>query len=711
MAQIPLGNFDSVQVQAPVRTGAPDNSGALAKGRAAEGLGQTVAEFGLRGNAQLQQQRQAENDALVRAKAANALSDYELQLGAAQEDYANRMQSGMVDFDKAGAGWEETVAKLPPVQAPTGMDPALTERFNGAIRQTQERAKLKVAGVAEVAKRADLQKTAAEALDKNEQVAAMPGQSAEEAVARNQGMLPLLRAAGFDEAKASDIVHRSNERIWTNEAKGRINAADDSIEALQAINQELTGDKGRYLDKLDPGQRIALSATVKNRIDQLQQRDLAVADKREAQAGQAISAMNDQAVSGLPPKTDDLLKWQEAVQGTSQVDAYNDALQTMQDVQDVLRKPPAEQDAYLQGIQTRMMAQGASVKDQARYNTLSAAVERNKKMMTEQPLLYLQARNGIPATPIDFQAMAQSGDFSAFGQAIESRMATLQAGRARYGAQIKMSPLLPQEQQMLAAAMDAMPPQKLNGLFGVLRQSAGSDEAFNAVMQQVAPNAPLKARAGQLAIRGERGQKVSSLILSGEALLNPKDGSAKWKMPPDKGFKEVFDDTVGGAYQGRPQDYQRDFQAVRAVYAGAAARDGNSDASNEIDPRLLADSIRAVAGEPSTEFGRVPVLPPWGMSPDDFDDRAKPLFDKALQAAGYQDFSGIHLVGTPREGVYMLAQGITALFDPNRKTRDGKPAPLFIDLNTAPTVPGANKPKDVTVDPRKVYEATVRGAR
>src|SRR3546814_3788737 len=72
---------------------------------------------------------------------------------------------------------------------------------------------------------------------------------------------------------------------------------------------------------------------------------------------------------------------------------------------------------------------------------------------------------------------------------------------------------------MLANAVQALPPDKLNPLFGMLRQSIGSDDAYNAVMQQIAPDAPLKAHAGQLAVL-PGGDKVASLILRGEALLD-----------------------------------------------------------------------------------------------------------------------------------------------------------------------------------------------
>src|SRR3546814_7610523 len=67
---------------------------------------------------------------------------------------------------------------------------------------------------------------------------------------------------------------------------------------------------------------------------------------------------------------------------------------------------------------------------------------------------------------------------------------------------------------MLANAVQALPPDKLNPLFGMLRQSIGSDDAYNAVMQQIAPDAPLKAHAGQLAVLPVRSEEHTSELQS-----------------------------------------------------------------------------------------------------------------------------------------------------------------------------------------------------
>src|SRR3546814_18265350 len=91
----------------------------------------------------------------------------------------------------------------------------------------------------------------------------------------------------------------------------------------------------------------------------------------------------------------------------------------------------------------------------------------------------------------------QDGNLQAMGAAIQDRMDTIAAVRGAYGPGVQVHPLLPQESKMLANAVQALPPDKLNPLFGMLRQSIGSDDAYNAVMQQIAPDSPPNAHPGQ----------------------------------------------------------------------------------------------------------------------------------------------------------------------------------------------------------------------
>src|SRR3546814_18325623 len=99
----------------------------------------------------------------------------------------------------------------------------------------------------------------------------MPGGDTGRAIARNQAMLPLLRAAGYDEARSAELIRKADQAIYTNEAKGLIEVASGSVDSLRGVLHELEGEDGRYVTALDdPNQRLVLANAVRRRIAQLQ---------------------------------------------------------------------------------------------------------------------------------------------------------------------------------------------------------------------------------------------------------------------------------------------------------------------------------------------------------------------------------------------------------------------------------------------------------
>lgn len=682
MAQIPLGGFSAPSVQAPVRHSNVDNSGAMVAARALEGAGQTisgVAEQAAHAYQRKQEEDRQEDEALSRAKAANALTDHELHVRALASDVSERLRTGALDYNKAGETFREEAAKIPPLEIP-GLPPALAEHYQGGLKNNALSGELLIDGAVKQAKRDDFKSQFASALDANGKLAGLPGADIAAINAKVEAFMPLGRQAGLDDAVLTKAVQDFKDRNWTNQAIQRSNSGHDDPAQLRELQKQLTDEKGYYADKLDPEKRNALAGSVGIRIDQLEAKAEHLTDKREAIAERAVGAMENQIASGYPPKPEDLAKWQASVQGTSQADAFNQAIGTMQEVQEVLRKPQVDQDNYLQTLQSKLLTQGGSVKDKTRYDALSSAIEQNKKQMAEAPLLFLQNRTGVTVEPIDFGKLAQ-GDVGAFGKAVESRMASLTAAQKQFGPQVQLKPLLPQEAKLLVDSMSALSPDKLNATFGLIRQASGSDDAYQAVMKQIAPNAPVKAYAGQLAVK-PGGELVSALMLRGEALLNTKEGQPKFPMPSPARFEEAFAEAVGDAYQGRPKEYQRDLEAMRAVYAGSSARDGDAEAGTTFSDKRAANAIRATIGSVS-DYGGRSVLPPWGMPAEDFDDKVQPLVQATLKGAGMKDDSGISLINTSREGVYVLARGRVPVIDPNRKTSRGQPAALFIDLNAS----------------------------
>src|SRR3546814_20478007 len=113
----------------------------------------------------------------------------------------------------------------------------------------------------------------------------MPGGDTGRAIARNQAMLPLLRAAGYDEARSAELIRKADQAIYTNEAKGLIEVASGSVDSLRGVLHELEGEDGRYVTALDdPTQPHVLANDVPRRIAPPQTSTPAAAGKRNETA-------------------------------------------------------------------------------------------------------------------------------------------------------------------------------------------------------------------------------------------------------------------------------------------------------------------------------------------------------------------------------------------------------------------------------------------
>src|SRR3546814_19916167 len=95
---------------------------------------------------------------------------------------------------------------------------------------------------------------------KNVQVAGMPGGDTGRAIARNQAMLPLLRAAGYDEARSAELIRKADQAFYTNEAKRLIEVASGSVDSLRGVLHEPEGEDGRNVPAPDdPTHRLRLA--------------------------------------------------------------------------------------------------------------------------------------------------------------------------------------------------------------------------------------------------------------------------------------------------------------------------------------------------------------------------------------------------------------------------------------------------------------------
>jgi hypothetical protein len=324
-------------------------------------------------------------------------------------------------------------------------------------------------------------------------------------------------------------------------------------------------------------------------------------------------------------------------------------VQDEQKVQQVLRLPINEQTQFVQKEQARLSTGGGSLREQANVNRLQSAVQKNITQLQEAPMLFEQARTGVPVQPVDFSNL----DDPAAQEALRDRAIGNAALIKKYGPQVQYRPLLPQDAQILTAQLAKATPTQQGEFFQSLSTALGDPAAYRGAMQQIAPDSPVKAQAGVL--MGYTGnqtlsthwispddvvtaQKAATTMLAGENLLNrtAAEGKTDGKpvslpIPSSEKFATEFQALAGDTFAGRPQAFQAAMQAVRAHYVGTTSEAG--DFSQDVNPSRLLNSVKSVLGE-VTEYKAHSVLLPWGMDESTFKDNFQGQLSETLKARG-----------------------------------------------------------------------------
>lgn len=637
MARISMGDFEQARaVPRPDRMGVQMGDGGT--GRALDNLAGALGKV-TQDLYQIQQRKQQEDEMLARAKAQNAALDDEIQQRAIVDDIRARVADRSLSYDQAQ---EELQTRLSTREAPVidGLDPVGQENFQRALSRNRFTSTEAIDAVVTTARRADLKGQRLATRDNLGKFASDPNADVDKLV-RAGAELRALAEAGGDVATFDKEQQDFADRVYKDNASARLVAGRDDMEALNALERDLTQEGGRYFQKLDASATNTLLSQVQVRKAQLEAKAETNARKGESAADRVLAAFEKQVASTLPAPLETMQQWTETMKlGTPEQQAqFQELLQNEVEVRQLLAKPPAEQRAALVAMQAKQRTEGATVQQQANAKRMEAAVTQNLKDLKEQPLVAFQRQTGEVVPPLDVAALA-SGNVPAVQGQIAARLDTLKAMRKQYGSEVGDSILLPQEASALAAALDKAPPSQAAQLFGTLSAVFPDGATYRAAMQQIAPDSPVRAYAGMVfaeqrattiktggifrgAVKAQAGD-VARTMLEGEALLNKSKGDAagdgkggKFPMPTPQTMTTELEAMVGSAFAGRPGAYEVAQQAVRAYYAGAAAKAG--DVSGELDRKRLQEAVRAVLGEP-VDINGADVLPPWGMDEDTFVD-------------------------------------------------------------------------------------------
>lgn len=675
--RIPTGNFGN---QAPsLPQGRQIGNGVDATAQAGQNLAGAMtsvagALIGVKEEQNRQdQEQQRKIQERQRLQAATVLTDRQLQIQSLHQDLEQRMLSGELPADKAQEAYRSalTLAQTPDLD---GMDELTRLHFQQGLKSIDTQGEIKLNDL--IAKGQHVQtKAALEGfLDAQGKLAGIPGSDID-AINAKADSLDEQGVAAYG-MQWGQVKQNWKDGNWTNQAAQRAMQAADNLGALDQLEQDLT--RGFYTDKIDTNKRDAILRTVLSNKNQLLAKAQHEADMREAKAQRALSSIDQQIASGIPATAAMWAQWADTVRGTSAESEFRTRMQDETEVQNVLREPLDKQMAYVQNKQAELMNEGGSVQQGANLNRLANAIKQNLTQLRTEPLLYLQNRTGTPIAPLDMSALTSPAPVPEFADNLRERAASIQAAQKQYGAGLPMKPLLPQEAQMLSQALAGGTPRDQVQIMGNLYRSAGDGAIYQGILQQIAPDMPVKALAGMLMAKQKdltlqthwfkpnevvSSGDVATTLLEGEQLI--KQGKAGIPLPADKEFRLAFGDAAGDVFAGRPQAYEIAMQAVRAYYAGDAAKSG--DVTGVVDDKRMQHAIRSVLGDVVDFNGNGNVLAPWGMDAASFQDRARAAYlDKAKQlglpANAIQNFDELGLKNKG-DGTYYVVSGRNFLTD------------------------------------------------
>lgn len=666
--------------QRPVVT---DQSGQII-GRALENAGGEAAD--------LMDRRYANSVNLARAQASNALLDHEIAVRNKADDIRQRVESGDLPYAEARQTFDQEASAIERPQI-THLDPVGQQNFTKGLDRNVFTGQISINKAVDAAEKTDFRDQFTGALDRLGKLAGMPGTDIAEINAKADAYVPQARAAGIPSALIDKTIQDFKDRNWLNNATQNAMESADSLPDLRQLQHDLTAADGFYAGKLDTDKRNAVLRSVLSDISQIELRAAHQADRREAKAERAIAQIDQQISTGIPATAAQWASWDSVTRDTSQTGEFQSRMKDEEAVQGVLRKPMADQVAYVQEETRKLDTEGGTLRDRANLARLTNTVKANVQQFQTAPLLFNANRTGAPIAPLDLMTLFAAPDGQAqIANQIQSRMTTLGTMRKEYG-QVPTRPLLPQEAQQMGAMLNAGTPAKQVEMLGALRSAIADTEAYRGALQQIAPDQPVTALAGMVATHDApltlkthwfkpnemlSGAQVAQTLLEGEHILDAtklqksEDGRPKTGlyMPNDSALQTSFQLAVKDAFAGRQDAAQVAFQAVKAYYTGRAAQTGRlASTKQDIDNDLVDESVKMVLGGVDDYNGNGAVLLPWGMPPDDFEDRAQAALVGELKTRGMPEglSSSDYGLRNLGEGSYYVTSGRAFVLDPKGK--------------------------------------------
>ena len=410
-------------------------------------------------------------------------------------------------------------------------------------------------------------------LDALEKRAAKSPEDRQEAIA----ILEAAEFYGFNEQEKQKIIQEFKERTAINEIMKRLNDGDykDVLSDLKAVDSE---GNPIYWKALDPKNREHLISTVQDRIEQEERRKEADRKAKQAEWERSMRELlldyKDMKRSGFYVDPEYEWKIRKAVKGTK--------------------------------FESLFLA----IKKQ------TESLEFITKGLEKDPLAFGAARLGTKITPLNLSSP------ETLPQQLQQRMAIgLQVREAH---NLTYTPVLTTGE--------------IKGLTELLRkQQTGGVQTIQQLLKIVGKNAMIgiakqvaveDTQMGMMIAFTARGKAdIATTIVEGNQYIKKKI----IKLPKEDDLRGKFDDLVGNAFLGLPENSNAYYEAFKAFYTSRAARKGIIDGI--VDNKIVKEAFTAVVGNVAEIKGKKFILPD-GYSEDRFKNSIKLITADIIKRMG-----------------------------------------------------------------------------
>lgn len=608
MAQIPLGNFGYSQPEVrrsrAVSTRVEDNSAGLIT----EQIGRAANEF--KEAVSLQADLQARKK---KADASTKLMEYETKLQEVGMNLDKAHTEGAIKSDALTGAWEQAEKQLREELEPFASELDETTKADFYARREAIRVnKLSpFQNAALNATRKDLQSSLLESGEAFRK-ANLGNAVAAEAYVNGEFGAELDRAFG---PEAGEYKRKFIEQANLDSVNLAITKAGDDPRALSWVLNQLGSEETQA--RLDPDRLIAIRSSLTSRIDSINERNAAKAEremlKREMAASSSVEKTMEFITQGNVLSTEAIMQVESETKGTSKEGVAKNLLMYQDGIKKILDAPEAQRTAYIEQRRREMAEKGSTPERLAEFKMLENAVKQRTEMEKSDPHYAYEVKTGSDRVTVD-------PDSDTVNVAIAEREA-----RARQAGTPDL--LRPSERKLIAERITTGSPDQRLGEITKLTSKLSPQQAIKVMGEAGAEKeAGYSAYAGMLVAKGKQSEALS--VLKGDEIIK---AGAEGYVSKNK-FIENLPQSFNEAFKHDEVARKNAIEvAYRAYLSGVTP-------GQEAENNLAADAesvVGSVIGQ-TAQVGRAHILVPDGYDPDQFEETLQYSFAKAKQSLGLQ---------------------------------------------------------------------------